>query len=243
MDGSKLALLSLFAFAAACGGGDNSQSRVPTPGRNETPTTKTLEAGAELLQSKAPLAALDAYLDGFHFRNGDIHAQMEAHHYCGHLNEDVIQCAIFDGNGTAAKLVGVEYIVSAALFAALPADEKTLWHSHVHEVRSGQLIAPGLPASAEHALMQKIARTYGKTWHMWHTDRQDPLPLGAPTLMMGFTADGQADEDKLTARDRRFGVSGAEKRQQRANIDYPPVDPNADAWQKGVVVQTRLDRR
>jgi hypothetical protein len=204
----------------------NTPSQVSAPGGGETAKTKLLETGAEVLQRKAPLHALDAYLDGFHFRAGDMRAQAEAHHYCGHLNEDVIQCALFDGNGVDAKLVGVEYIVSAQVFAKLPADEKHLWHSHVHEVRSGQLIAPGIPDVAEHELMEKIAGTYGKTWHLWHDG--DQLPLGRPSLMMGFTADGQVNEAMVRARDERFGISSAEKRQQRANIDYPPVDPDAD---------------
>src|SRR5688572_23182636 len=127
--------------------------------------------------------------------------QMEAHHYCTHLNEDAIQCVIFDGNGGDAKLMGVEYIVSGTLFATLPTDEKRLWHSHVHEVRSGQLIAPGVPEVAEHELMEKLAGTYGKTWHTWHTDRDLELPLGIPMLMMGFTRDGQIDEQMVKERD------------------------------------------
>jgi hypothetical protein len=225
MDARTLGWIPILAVIAACGR-DNSPSDASAPGGSETAKTKLLEAGADVLQSKAPLRALNAYLDGFHFRAGNMRAQMEAHHYCGHLNEDVIQCALFDGNGADAKLVGVEYIVSAAVFAELPAAEKHSWHSHVHEVRSGQLIAPGIPDVAEHELMKKIAGTYGKTWHTWHNGEQ--LPIGSPSLMMGFTADGQADESMIAARDARFDVSSAEKRQQRADIAFPPVDPDAD---------------
>lgn len=234
-----LAVAVLVSMLSACGGG-NSGSGVAAPGDSPTAKTRALEAGADMLQAKAPLRALDAYLDGFHFYSGNMQAQMEAHHYCGHLNEDVIQCVIFDGNGQDAKLMGVEYIVTRAVFETLAADEKHLWHSHVHEVRSGQLIAPGIPEIAEHELMEKVAGTYGKTWHTWHTDQQHSLPLGAPALMMGFTRDGQLDERRTAGRDRRFEVSTAEKRRKRADIDYPPIDPGADAWQKGVVVQLEL---
>lgn len=227
------------AALAACGG-DNSSSAVRVPGSDESTRTEVLEAGADLLQQKAPLRKLDAYLDGFHFRNGNLQDQMEAHHYCGHLNEEVIQCALFDGNGETARLVGVEYIISKKLFATLSADEKHLWHSHVHEVKSGQLIAPGIPQVAEHELMEQIAGTYGKTWHTWHTHKGDALPLGAPMLMMGFTRDGQVDEKLVADRDRRFGVSSTEKRQQRADIISPVVDTDADAWQKGIVVQLQV---
>jgi len=225
MHSRALHWIAILAVLAACDRA-NTPSGIAAPGSSETAKTKALEAGADVLQGKAPLRALDAYLDGFHFRAGDLRAQMEAHHYCGHLNEEVIQCALFAGNASDAKLVGLEYIVSAAVFAGLPADEKHLWHSHVHEVRSGQLLAPGIPEAAEHELMEKIAGTYGKTWHTWHDGQQ--LPLGTPSLMMGFTADGQVDEAMVNARDRRFGVSSAEKRRNRADIAYPPVDPDAD---------------
>jgi hypothetical protein len=224
---------------AACGG-ENTESSVKTPGAEETAKTKTLEVGADMMQDKTPLKSLNAYMDGFHFYNGDMKGQMEAHHYCGHLNEEVIQCVIFDGNGDGAKIMGVEYIISGALFAKLPTEEKALWHSHVQEVRSGQLIAPGIPEVAEHEFMEKLASTYGKTWHTWHTDKDLDLPLGSPLLMMGFTKDGQANEQMVAERDRRFDVSSAKKREDRANINYPPIDPGADAWQTGNTVQLRI---
>jgi hypothetical protein len=224
------------ALAAGCGG-RNTESNVSTPGQEKTGKTQALEAGADVLQSKAPLRELNAYLDGFHFYNGRPEAQMEAHHYCGHLNEEVIQCVIFDGNGTDAKLMGVEYIVSREQFVKLPKEEKHLWHSHVHEVRSGQLIAPGIPQAAEHELMEKLAGTYGKTWHTWHTDRKDALPLGTPHLMMGATQDGQIRAQLIEERDGRFEISTDDKRGQRADIIYPIIDTDADAWQKGIVVQ------
>jgi hypothetical protein len=232
----RLAFLGLVVSLGACKGGDT-ESAVTPPGAPEGATTKTLEAGATLLQSKPPLDSLNAYLDGFHFYNGSIDVQMEAHHYCGVLNDDVIQCVIYDGNVRDAKIMGVEYIVSAKLFAGLPPAEKALWHSHVHEVKSGQLVAPGIPEIAEHKLMEKLIGTYGKTFHTWHTDQQKELPLGSPQLMMGFTQDGQSDPKMVSRRDQRLGVDSAKKKESRADIASPPIDPEADAWQRGNVVQ------
>lgn len=237
-----------FSAALACVGlagcgGENTSSNVTAPGSKESATTQVLESGARLMQDKTPLSALDAYLDGFHFYNGNLQGQMEAHHYCGHLNEDVIQCVIFDGNGQDAKLMGVEYIVTEKLFAGLPVEEKHLWHSHVHEVRSGSLIAPGIPEPAERELMTRLAGTYGKTWHTWHTDQKQALPVGAPMLMMGFTADGQLNQQLLAGRDQRFNVSSAGLRQKRAGIPYPEIDAQADAWTKGVILQLQLTKQ
>jgi hypothetical protein len=238
----RWAVGALLLALAACGA-DNTESKVAPPGAKASATTQALETGADVLQEKAPLEALNAYLDGFHFYSGDMAGQMEAHHFCGHLNEDTIQCVIFDGNTANAKIMGVEYIVSRRLFDTLPAEEKHLWHSHVHEVRSGTLIAPGIPAVAEHALMQQLAGTYGKTWHTWHTDKHDALPIGTPMLMMGFTQDGQLNGQLVTERDRRFDVSSVRKREQRADIAYPAIDSEADAWQKGIAPQLQLSQK
>lgn len=221
-----------------CAGG-TSDSPVDAPGAAKTPTTATLETGARIMQDKPPLRALDTYLDGFHFYNGRMSGQMEAHHYCTALNEEVFQCAIFDGNTSSAKLMGVEYIISKRLFEGLPASEKQLWHSHVHEVKSGQLIAPGIPQAAETRLMENLIGTYGKTWHTWHTEQGNALPYGVPQLMMGFTADGQIDSQLVRERDGRMGVDSEAKKRARAGIRTPAIDPGADAWQKGQVWQIK----
>lgn len=228
-------MAGLSAGLAACG--NETASDVQAPGAPASASTQLLDAGAALLQDKPPIDAINAYLDGFHFYNGKQSLQMEAHHHCAILNEDVIQCTIYDGNVKDAKLMGVEYIVSATLFDGLPEAEKSLWHSHVHEVKSGQLVAPGIPEVAKTALMRKLVGTYGKTWHTWHTDLDMTLPLGVPQLMMGFTADGQADAAMVGDRDQRMGLDSAEKRQQRAGIESPRIDPGADAWQAGRVFQ------
>ena len=232
----SLCLAICVASLTACAGND-SASNVVAPGDAKSPGTRALDTGAALLQSRPPIDALNAYLDGFHFYNGHPDVQMEAHHYCAILNEEVIQCVIYDGNHKDAKLMGVEYIISEQLFNSLPAPEKALWHSHVHEVKSGQLVAPGIPAVAEHALMEKLVHTYGKTWHTWHTDLHKRLPLGVPQLMMGFTADGQADPRMVAERDQRLGIDSTEKKRSRADIAPPAIAPGADAWRHGTIIQ------
>jgi hypothetical protein len=229
----------LVLLLAACGG-ENTPSKVQPPGAAEDAKSKTLEAGAAVMQDKTPVAKLNAYLDGFHFYSGNMRGQMEAHHYCERVNEDFTQCVIFDGNGASARIMGVEYIVSAKLFETLTPDERKLWHSHAYEVKSGTLVAPGIPDVAEHELMEKLVSTYGKTWHTWHTDGGHALPVGHPMLMMGFTADGQLRPELAAGRDERFGISTQQKRANRADIPTPPVHPDADAWQKGDAPQYRV---
>jgi hypothetical protein len=234
---SMPAAATILALCLGGCGGKNTESNVQSPGAGESAKTQALEAGAAMMQDKPPVEAINSYLDGFHFYSGNMKGQMEAHHYCAILNEDLIQCVIYDGNVKEARLMGVEYIVSAKLFATLPEPEKAMWHSHVHEVKSGQLIAPGIPDVAEHELMEQLVGTYGKTFHTWHTDMQHELPIGAPQLMMGFTADGQIDPALVAARDQRFGVSSEKKKADRADIETPATLSGADAWQMGNVVQ------
>ena len=136
-------------------------------------------------------------------------------------------------------LVAAASSMGRTVFCEAAWSEKPLWHSHVHEVKSGQLIAPGIPAAAEHALMNKLVHTYGKTWHTWHTDLDKNLPLGVPQLMMGFTADGQIDPALVQKRDARFGVNSGEKKKSRADIPAPHIDPGADAWTKGTPYQIK----
>jgi hypothetical protein len=176
-------------------------------------------------------------MDGFHFYNGLLGAQMEAHHYCSKLNEDLTQCVIYDGNGKDAHIMGVEYVISERIFKSLPEDEKLLWHSHNYEVKSGELIAPGLPDLAEHEFMEKMVSTYGKTWHTWHTDMNKDLPYGSPQLMMGFIKDGQIDTGMLKKRDEAFGISSNDKRKNREDIPEHKVLSGADAWKNGKIKQ------
>ncbi|HET6633989.1 MAG TPA: DUF1264 domain-containing protein, partial [Streptomyces sp.] len=107
-----------------------------------------LDAGARLLQETTPLHGFDVYVVGFHCAKGEPQNQMEAHHYCRVVNEDLLQCVLFDGNTAEANLIGIEYIVSEELFGTLPQEERGYWHPHDFEVLSGQLAAPGLPEKA-----------------------------------------------------------------------------------------------
>jgi hypothetical protein len=184
---------------------------------------KALEAGAALVQDTTPLKDFDIYVAGLHCARDDAGMQMEAHHFCRQVNQDLFQCILFDGNTKDANLIGVEYIVSERLFATLPEDERGLWHPHNFEILSGQLVAPGLPERVERELMAQLMNSYGKTWHTWHTGRHDgapgdPLPLGEPMLMWSFNRDGEADESLKHDFGQALGIDERERREKRAGL-------------------------
>ena len=197
--------------------------------------TKSAPASANF----PPIGDIHAHVCGIHFYSGDMARQIIAEHYCSHLSDEVLQCVLYDSNKPGARLIGVEYIVSAKIFESLPLEEKKLWHSHNYEVKSGVLTAPGMADAAEKDLMKALIGTYGKTWHMWQVDRGDKLPLGIPQLMMAFTADGQAKANIIAERDKLYGSTAA-KKAARADIADAKHDPGADGWQKGAAFQLDL---
>lgn len=221
-------LLALAGAGAACAA-DAGAAR-PAAGGEKSAKTASLEAGARLLQLHTPAALLDIYLVGFHPMKDHPDQQMEAHHFCHQVNEDLAQCAVFDGNGPSARLNGIEYIISEKLFQTLPAEERPYWHPHNAEILSGQLIAPGIPEPAEKALMKQKINSYGKTWHLWNTGMNgtagDALPLGAPALAWSFNHDGELAPAMLQRRDQALRVSSERKRQQRADL-RPLAHPQA----------------
>jgi hypothetical protein len=191
-------------------------------GEAKSGKTKTLEAGAKLLQSNSPIHGFDIYLVGFHPMKEHPELQMEAHHYCHQMNEDFAQCILFDSNTSNANMNGIEYIISEKLFNTLPAGEKKYWHPHNGEILSGQLMAPGIPKIAEHELMKKKMNSYGKTWHVWNTGHEghapDQLPLGEPMLAWSFNRDGEAMPALTAKRDKKLDVDTAKTRKDRADL-------------------------
>lgn len=209
-------------LAGACTMQDAAAPDVLPPGHAESATTRALEAGARALQGNAPVAGMDIYVVGFHPMKDAPRMQMEAHHFCRQVNEDLAQCALFDGNTAEANLTGIEYIISERLFLTLPDGERGYWHPHNGEILSGQLIAPGLPAVADTALMRSKMNSYGKTWHTWHsrhgTAAGDALPLGEAMLAWSFSRDGEIDPALVAARDQRLGMDTATVRERRTAL-------------------------
>lgn len=192
------------------------------PGSRKSSEKRALGLGAALLQRKSPLHGFNTYVVGFHPMKDDPKKQMVAHHYCRIVNEDFMQCILFDGSGPDAKLTGVEYILSEKLFESLPEDERPYWHPHNYEILSGSLVAPHLPERVERELMRRLMNSYGKTWHFWATGganmHPDALPFGPPHLAWSFNRDGEADEEMIAERDRRLGISSQRRRELRSEL-------------------------
>ncbi|KAM0037918.1 putative Oil body-associated protein [Helianthus debilis subsp. tardiflorus] len=78
-----------------------------------------------------------------HLYADDMTGQVEAHHYCGHLSEEMRQCLIYNRPDVDARLIGLKYKVTKELFLVIQDTEKPMWHSHEYEVTSSVLFLPG----------------------------------------------------------------------------------------------------
>ena len=219
---TTLAALALMSSLQAWGGEPESLSHATPPGAEVSTKTEVLSAGAKVLQTHSPLSGFNVYLVGFHPMKDNPSLQLEAHHFCKVVNQDFMQCILFDGNTPKANLNGIEYIISEKLFNTLSPQEKHYWHPHNYEILSGELVAPHIPEPAQHTLMKTKINSYGKTWHVWDTGvygrSGDKLPLGKPMLAWSFNHDGEADPGLVQSRDKAMGVDTPELRKRRQDL-------------------------
>ena len=196
----------------------------------EKTSTSLMGKVGSMIQSLKPVSKIHLHLSGFHCYYDDTSRQLPVHHLCSHLNEDMQQCLIYDGNHDHSKLIGVEYVISERLFKTLSDEEKGYWHPHSYEVSSGLLIAPGLPYAMEDKEMKFLANSYGKTWHFWQVDQGHSLPIGPAKLMNSFFKDHQLKDSLLHERDRSENVSTQDARQHRLGWTKSEILPNCMRW-------------
>ena len=143
-------------------------------------------ASAQMRQQAHPVDNLKLYLAGVHVMKANVREWWNAQHYCERLRPDLVQCAVYDTTTPGvARLNAVEYIVPAQVYQSFPAAEKQYWHPHAYEVDGGLLDVPEMPADSARAFLQAARTTYGKTWHLWETQRggmNARFPMGTPEL-------------------------------------------------------------
>ncbi|XP_066314922.1 oil body-associated protein 2B-like [Miscanthus floridulus] len=218
------------------------------PGRPTTVSSQVLDVGAQLGRVLKPVRQMKQHACSFALYAYDLHRQMVVHHFVSRLNQDVLQCAVYDSDKPSARLIGVEYIVSDTIFEGLPPDEQRLWHSHAYEVKAGLWTDVGVPESLQSSEMASLAKTYGKFGGCtWQVDRGDVLPLGASALMVSPHAvePGRARGELVRGRDERYRINSGGLKAARVDMDEPEwINPNADYWRlhhKGFAVDVVLD--
>ena len=92
------------------------------------------------------------------------------------------QCVLYDGTGPDAKLIGIEYLVSDALYRKMPPEEKLYWHDHKYEVDSGLLKSLTQTGEDEKKTLAVVKTALGQgVPHLG--DRQDLPQRPAPAVL------------------------------------------------------------
>ncbi|KAI3676779.1 hypothetical protein L1987_86392 [Smallanthus sonchifolius] len=215
---------------------------VPGAEKNGIPTAKPLsmgeqilEKGAQMLQSFKPINQMSQHACTFALYSHDMTRQIETHHFITRVNQDFLQSVVYDTDDTTGRLIGIEYIISDAIFETLPPEEQKLWHSHAYEIKSGLWVHPRMPDMIVMPELKNLAKTYGKFWCTWQTDRGDTLPLGLPSLMMSPQAAGAGvvKPELVKKRDDKYKLSKDDLMKSRIEIPEPEwINPTADYWRQ-----------
>ncbi len=110
-----------------------------------------------------------------------------AYHFCKAVNGDLNQCVLYDGTGPDAKLIGIEYLVSDAVYQKMPADEKSFWHDHKYEVDAGYLKSVTQTGDEEKQTLAKVRTLWGKVYHTWASGTD--YPRGPARLYWSVTGE------------------------------------------------------
>ncbi|PIN06697.1 hypothetical protein CDL12_20760 [Handroanthus impetiginosus] len=205
------------------------------PGKPMSIEQQMLDKGAQMLQSLKPIKQMKQHVCTFAMYSHDMSRQIETHHFATRLNQDFLQCAVYDSDDSTGRLIGVEYIISDRLFESLPPEERKLWHSHAYEIKSGLWITPRVPEMVVRPELENLTKTYGKFWCTWQTDRGDKLPMGPPALMMSPQPVnlGMVRPDLVLKRDDKYNISSDALKTARVEIAEPEwINPQADYWKQ-----------
>ncbi|KAF5810808.1 putative Oil body-associated protein [Helianthus annuus] len=213
----------------------NAEKNGVPPGKPVSLGSQMLDKGAQMLQSLTPIKQMSQHACTFALYSQDMSRQIETHHFVTRINQDFLQCAVYDSDDSSGRLIGVEYIVSDRIFDTLPPDEQKLWHSHAYEIQSGLFVHPRVPETVAMPELENLAKSYGKFWCTWQTDRGDKLPIGPPSLMMSPQDDIQCmvKPELVKKRDDKYNISTNAICGSRTEVMGPGrLNPMADYWRE-----------
>lgn len=166
-------------------------------------------------QNNNPSDAYQMHICAFHIAKDNPNVVIETQHYCTPLHDNLFQCLLYETTlEKKPKLLGVEYVISDALYQNLSPEEKTLWHPHDFEVRQGLLALIGSTKQEDESTMKLLVKTWGKTWHTWPDPNTD-VPLGAPRLMWSAVKKGDVPQELINKRDQMWKINTLELKKER----------------------------
>ncbi|HUY31979.1 MAG TPA: DUF1264 domain-containing protein [Pirellulales bacterium] len=142
----------------------------------------------EDIHAKGPIAELmkcPLAFAGVHLMNDDPSEYRVAYHYCKTVHPDLNQCVLYDGTGPDARLIGIEYLVSDAVYQKMPEEEKIYWHDHKFEVDEGLLKSLTQSGDEQRQTLAQVRTMWGKVYHTWVDGKT--YPRGPARLFWSVT--------------------------------------------------------
>jgi hypothetical protein len=146
--------------------------------------------GSDAARVKAPIAELmhcPLAFAGVHLLKSDPTQSRVAYHFCKPVNADLNQCVLYDGTGPDARLIGIEYLVSDAVYQSMPEEEKAYWHDHKFEVDEGLLKSLTQSGTEERETLAQVRTMWGKVYHTWADG--EAYPRGPARLFWSVTGE------------------------------------------------------
>lgn len=84
-----------------------SKTAEQTPGKPMTIGQHMLDKGAAMMQSLIPIKQMNQHVCTFAIYAQDMNRQIETHHYVSRLNQDFLQCAVYDTDDSSGRLIGI----------------------------------------------------------------------------------------------------------------------------------------
>jgi hypothetical protein len=81
-------------------------AQAPPPGRPTSVSSQALDMGAQIVQALKPVKQMKQHACSFALYSHDLGRQLEVHHFVSRLNQDVLQCAVYDSDKPSARLIG-----------------------------------------------------------------------------------------------------------------------------------------
>lgn len=79
------------------------------PGKARTLGSKLVDTGVQMLQSVKPVKQMNMHACTFVLYGHDLSRQIETHHFIQRVNQDFLQCAVYDSDKPSARLIGKQF--------------------------------------------------------------------------------------------------------------------------------------
>lgn len=88
------------------------QGGVQPPGKAMTMGQHMVDKGAAMMQSLKPIKMMSQHVCTFALYAHDMGRQIITHHFISRLNQDFLQCAVYDSDDSSARLIGIVLLLS-----------------------------------------------------------------------------------------------------------------------------------